>query len=82
MAIDEAVSEPLAPDPPRVELCAISATPRWSRLIGEHDLFTKLRLIEQFHFARFAARVIIDLTGFRFLDSTLSSARCCVPGMT
>jgi anti-anti-sigma regulatory factor len=42
--------------------------------VGEHDLSTKARLVEQFERARMASIVIVDLTACTFIDSTIIAA--------
>ena len=85
MAIDEAASEPLSPDRPRVELREISGHTTLVQLIGEHDLLMKERLTDQLERARFTATVIVDLTGCAFPGCAFpirrSSASFSAPGM-
>jgi anti-anti-sigma regulatory factor len=59
---------------PRVELREISGHTTVVALIGEHDLSTKARLLEQFARARMAPIVIVDLTPCTFIDSTIVAA--------
>jgi anti-anti-sigma factor len=54
-----------------VEIRELSAHTTIVALIGEHDLFTKLRLVEALEQARMAPVVIIDLTACTFVDSTI-----------
>ena len=68
--------EPRGPvfETPRVELCELSEHTTVITLSGEHDLFTKYRLLEALARARQAPNLIIDLTPSVFVDSSIVGA--------
>ena len=64
---------------PRIEYSALSETLTVITLSGDHDLFTKYRLLEALARARECPNLIIDLTPCSFLDSAIAGAllRAC-----
>jgi anti-anti-sigma factor len=58
----------------RVDLREISGHTTVVTLVGDHDVFTKERLVEELERARLAATVIVDLTPCSFVDSTIIEA--------
>ena len=60
-----------APRPPQVELRELSAQTSIVALVGEHDLSTRLRLLEQLERVRMSPVVIVDLTRCTFIDSSI-----------
>jgi anti-anti-sigma factor len=52
-------------------MCVVSERTTVTTLTGEHDLFTKLRLLETLECARQWPNVIVDLTPCEFIDSCI-----------
>jgi anti-anti-sigma factor len=59
---------------PRVELCELSRHATVITLSGEHDLYTKCRLLEALARASEAPSLIVDLTPCVFVDSSIMGA--------
>jgi anti-anti-sigma factor len=64
---------------PRIEYSALSEATTVITLRGDHDLFTKHRLLEALARARDVPNLIIDLTPCSFLDSSIAGVllRAC-----
>jgi anti-anti-sigma factor len=58
---------------PAVEMRVVSERTTVTTVTGEHDLFSKQRLLETLAWARQWPNVIVDLTPCEFIDSTIGA---------